>query len=445
MRYLLSAVILSTSLISDLGYAQDILTTNTFAAMATENATPASSNEPETKKQSILSVTGGINLQTAISRALQNSPRIKSADAAVLATKGVRSQSDVWLNPEISVQAENVAGSGRYSGIKSAEITYGVSQIIEIGGKRSGRKAVAEQNVALSRHDQMLIRINVVRDVTVAYVNAVAAQEMLKLAEEQKKIAADLYKEVNERVDSAREPIIQKSKAHIALSTAKFVYEHDGRELDYTKRVLSNMWGIYDNHFSLDTSAFFLVSLPMTKAKAEAKMHRNPSYKRMESNCMKMQAQYGLEKSNAIPDPRINLGVRNLRDTGNRAFILGISIPIPIFNFNQGNVERARQEVSKAESDKQVIKLAIINELYEVLKNQLNAYRNVNTLKKSIIPSAEQAFILARQGYRSGKFPYLEVLDAQRTLFELKKQYIVVLREYHIAKAEIDKLTVSET
>lgn len=441
LPYLLSATILSASLISHPGYAQDNPAADTPPAAASESAAPVAVAAPEAKKDAAPYVASGVNLQTAIDRALQNSPRIKSAAASVLATEGVRSQSDAWMNPEIGFQAENFSGDGRYKGIDSAEITYGVTQVIEVGGKRSGRRAVAEQGVALSRHDQVLTRINVVRDATVAYTNAVAAQEMLTLAEEQKETAGGLYQEVGERVDAAREPLIQKSKAQITVSTAKFAHERAERELGHAKHVLSNMWGGHEANFPLDTSDFFVLTPPMAEAEAETKMDKNPAYTRMESNFAKMQAQYELEKSNAIPDPRINVGVRDLRDTGDQAFIAGISIPIPVFNQNSGNIERARQEVSKAESDTQAVRLAMINELHEALETQLNAYRNADNLKKSILPSAEKAFSLSRQGYRTGKFPYLEVLDAQRTLFDVKEQYIAALKEYHIAKAEVDRLT----
>ncbi len=444
LSYLLSATILSASLLSLPTYAQDTPATDTPPAAAEAVAPPADA-VPDAKAAPTPPATFGVNLQTAIDRALQNSPRIKSANAAVLATEGTRSQSDAWRNPEVGVLAENVGGGGRYSGMSSGEITYSVSQTIEVGGKRSGRRAVAEQGVALSRHNQTLTQINVVRDATVAYANAVAAQEMLKLAEEQKETAGGLYREVGERVDAAREPLIQKSKAQITVSTAAFAHERAERELGHAKHVLSNMWGSHDDSFPLDTSDFFVLTPPITEADAEAKMEKNPGYTRMESNFAKMQAQYELEKSNAIPDPSFNAGVRDLRDTGDQAFIVGVSIPIPVFNMNRGNIERARQEVSQAESDKQAVKLAMINELHEALETQLNAYRNADNLKNSILPSAEKAFSLSRQGYRAGKFPYLEVLDAQRTLFDVKEQYIAALKEYHVAKAEVDKLTAGIT
>ena len=55
-------------------------------------------------------------------------------------------------------------------------------------------------------------------------------------------------------------------------------------------------------------------------------------------------------------------------------------------------------------------------------------------------PEAVQAFEAAQEGYRQGKFSYLMVLDAQRTLFELKQQYIDTLADYHTSRAALERL-----
>ena len=72
-----------------------------------------------------------------------------------------------------------------------------------------------------------------------------------------------------------------------------------------------------------------------------------------------------------------------------------------------------------------------------------NAYFQANTLKTQILPSAQKAFSLAREGYGLGRFPYIEVLDAQRSLFSVKQQHIAALRSYHTARAVLERLTAS--
>ena len=61
-------------------------------------------------------------------------------------------------------------------------------------------------------------------------------------------------------------------------------------------------------------------------------------------------------------------------------------------------------------------------------------------MRYDVVPAAELAYGAAREGYREGKFGFLEVLDAQRTLFEAKGQYIDALSEYHAARADTERL-----
>jgi len=64
----------------------------------------------------------------------------------------------------------------------------------------------------------------------------------------------------------------------------------------------------------------------------------------------------------------------------------------------------------------------------------------VTTLRNDILPGAQRAFDSVQNGYREGKFDFLQLLDAQRTLFEVKGQYVEALSAYHLSRTEIERL-----
>jgi cobalt-zinc-cadmium efflux system outer membrane protein len=53
----------------------------------------------------------------------------------------------------------------------------------------------------------------------------------------------------------------------------------------------------------------------------------------------------------------------------------------------------------------------------------------------------EEAFNAAHAGYTQGKFGFLDMLDAQRGLFEATGELVDALADYHVALAEIQRLT----
>jgi cobalt-zinc-cadmium efflux system outer membrane protein len=386
-----------------------------------------------------------ITLNAALEKALANSPQLKSANSAMLASEGARRQAGALPNPEIGIEAENVAGQGAYKGTRSAEFTYGVSQLIEIGGKRSARQEAAGKGYEIAGFDYKAARLDLIRNVTSAYADAVAAQEEVKIADEQRNLAEQVLETVSKRVAAAAEPLVQKSKAEVARATSEIAFNKAVRELEIAKKNLASLWGQDGDGFILDASDFFTIQPPPALPDAAARLIATPDIARLEAELWRAKANLELERANAIPDPTLSLGMRDFRDSGDQAFVAGISIPIPVFNLNQGNISKAQHEVSKSESDKQVAALTLSNELTRAAQELQTAYDESNSLKATILPAADKAFSLARQGYQAGKFPYLEVLDAQRTLFEARSQYNTSLKNYHTHRAEVERLTAAHS
>lgn len=388
-----------------------------------------------------LATAGGLTLDAAIQKALNASPRLRSAAASVLASRGERRQAGALPNPEVGVEAENFSGGGSYSGTKSLETTVGVTQLIELGGKRGSRKDIADQGMTLSQLDLEAERLNLIRDVTVAFVDVAAAEERFKIAAELRDLADDVLGEVGKRVSAAREPMIQKNKAEVTRATARIAYETANREIALTKRKLASLWGGTSEVVVLNTGELFKLQEPPASATLEPAAAQNPDLTRWDAALKRSQASYELERANAIPDPRISVGMRDFRDSGDKAFLAGISIPIPVFNANRGNIDKARHTVSKTESDAQTAKLQIGSDLSQRYQEMNIAYQQVESLEHDIIPTAQKSFSLSREGYRAGAFGFLEVLDAQRTLFDAKEQRVAALKNYHVARAEVERLT----
>ena len=382
-----------------------------------------------------------LSLSSAIQKALATSPRIKSSGAAMMASTGDVKQAGLRPNPELGIEAENIFGSKDMKGLDSAEITYGVSQLIEIGGKRSSRVDVAARHHDLAHFDYQALQLDIIRDVAIAYAEAVAAKEQVNIAREQKNLSEAVLESVSHRVGAAREPLIQRSKAEIVQSAS--ILALDKAERDYTtaKKALAVLWGESNAAYDLSSDDFFALAAPQDMNESAEAVKSNPDFARWDAELAKGKAALSLEKAQVIPDPTISLGVRDFRENNEQAFVAGISIPLPVHNLNQGNISRAGYELNKAETDRQQAEIQLISDLGKTHQALMTSYQEANTLKNTILPAAENAFSLSRQGYQVGKFPYLEVLDAHRTLFDTRQQLNEALKSYHISRAELDRLT----
>lgn len=389
-------------------------------------------------------ITGALSLKQAIQKAISNSPRLKSSEASFLASKGERRQAGALPNPEIGLEMENFGGKNDLRGFNSTESTLGVSQLIEIGGKRSARVGIAKQGVTLAQFDQEAARLDLIRDVELAYTEAVAAQEQVKIAEDEKERGTAMLKTVKQRVGAAREPLIQQSKAEVTFASSEIGVEQAKRSLTVAKKTLTALWGGTED-FVLDSSHFFDIPQPEMLIASSDSLKKNPDLARFDNELLKSKAALELEKANEIPDPTISAGIRDFRDTGDKAFVMGVSFPIPVFNANRGNIEKAQQQLSKTQYEKGVSTLSLNANLVKEQAELETSYQQAIALKKKILPAAEKAFRQSRDGYGVGKLPYLEVLDAQRTLFDTREQYLNALKNYHRSHAEVERLTATHT
>lgn len=402
--------------------------------------------EPHTPKdhkyeESIYQNSKVITLEEAITLGMEFSPEVKSSKAGIAVARGLEKQAGYWKNPNFEIEAENIAGTGPYTGSDSAEYTYSLSKSIDISGKRIARKNAASQAKKAANSNFTASKLNIVRNIHVAYASVLAEAEALKLAKEQEILAKQILKTVSKRVNAARESEIQKIKATVAYESAVIATNQEKQQFNSAKQNLAKLLGKETLDVSLDHSHFFDLVAPEPIATYQAKLSDSPILKRFYYLSKEKEFSFDLERAKKVSDPTVKIGIREFKGVGEQALVAGLSIPLPIFNWNGGNTYSARAELDQARNNELGAKLSLEQNLIEEWKNWQISYQTADKLRNTILPTAQKAFKVAKSGYEKGKFPYLEVLDAQRTLFDARAKYHVALKQYHIARANIELIT----
>jgi len=133
-----------------------------------------------------------------------------------------------------------------------------------------------------------------------------------------------------------------------------------------------------------------------------------------------------------------------VNEAGAAALVLSFSIPLPVVNRNQGAILEAQHRLAKAGEERRAAIVRVQAALAAAYATLTAAFAEATTLQEEIVPGARQVFEATSEGYRQGKFSLLDVLDAQRTLFEAQGQYIEALATYHKAVAEVERLIGGE-
>jgi cobalt-zinc-cadmium efflux system outer membrane protein len=376
------------------------------------------------------------SLDEAVALALAHAPVLQAGRAGIGAAEGDRLQAGLLPNPEFSIQAENFAGSSNYRGFRSAESTIGLAQRIELGGKRSARVEAANAGLSLARQDLDLVRLDLIRDVTRAYADVAAAARTVGLAEEQHRLARELLRVATLKVDAGQEPLIQRRKAEVALSTAGIARNKARQEQASAQRQLFALMGVPEGQVAPDQGTFEMLEVPA----ATGAVDTTPDYTRWDTALVRSRAQLAVEQAKRYPDVTVGAGMRRFEDDNATAFVLSLSVPLQVFDSNQGTRQRARNELLRTEAEARQARQTLAARFANLQAQLVAARDEADLLRDETLPAAEQAFDFARKGYEAGKFSLLEVLDAQRALFEARAQRTAALREFHLQRAEFNRL-----
>jgi cobalt-zinc-cadmium efflux system outer membrane protein len=245
-------------------------------------------------------------------------------------------------------------------------------------------------------------------------------------------------------VAAARDPLFQRSKAEVAYSSS--VTARQVAELERTAALqrLGRFWGAQTVTQRLTDLNVAQVDQPEPLAAYEARYRSAPDFLHFQRLSEMRAAELRLAEANAVPDITASTGVRQTAGVGGVTFLAGLSVPIPILNQNQGEIARAQAEFRKVDQDRRQWEIERSQELIVAWTGWQSAWREVNSIRGQSLPQAENAYQQALEGYRSGAFEYLEVLDAQRSFFEQRKNYIAALARLQTARAETERLAPSE-
>lgn len=392
------------------------------------------------KSQEIREPSGIMTLRDALSLALMYNPELAAFSWQVRVEEAKMLQEGLLPNPELEVEIEEFGGAGERSGLDAAETTLLVSQLIELGGKRSKRVMVASIERDLGRWDYESKRLDVFTETTAAFVDVLTAQEKLNFAEETSNLANRILDAVTARVEAGKVSPLEQTKATVAFSTSQIGLEKAKRELKSARKRLAAMWGNTLPVFaSVEHELEDISEIPPLENLLQ-EVFQNPDIARWETEIEMRQAAVDLEKAKGLPDLTVGAGPRRFEDTDDYAVTVVMAVPIPLFDRNQGSISEAQHRLAKAAEERKAAIIQVKTALSEAYQTLSSSNLEAATLKTTVLPAAQLALDAAREGYQAGKFGYQDVLDAQRTLFEVKANYIDALAGYHKAKAEMERL-----
>lgn len=381
-----------------------------------------------------------LDKQAALQMALQNNPTYKAALAEIDAADGSKLQASLPLNPDVVFEIENFAGEDEQEGFDGAEITLGIEQTIELGGKRGNRTDVAEFTYKITQQHAKAQALSLLAETEYAFIRVVVAQERMALADKRLNLADKTHSIVKKRIGAAKAADIQHTKADIEKASAEVEKRKAAKELVTAKNDLARLLGGMDSA-SLDVESDISALPDMVDRQALIDALKNaPQSQAQELAKMQARSSLDLARSAAVPDPTFGLGVRRFNENDSTALVASLSFPIPVFNRNQGGIREAKANMIKTDAQSYAAGLSLRQSTLQAWESLAASLEETRSYQDEIIPSARKAYAQADDGYSRGAFSFLDLLDAQRTLYEVQQARLDSLLSVYEAKAQTDFL-----
>jgi len=370
--------------------------------------------------------------------ALATHPAVREAAARVRAAQGNWLQVGLRPNPEVGYSGQEIGNEGT-----AGQQGGFISQQIVTAGKLGLNRAVAMRELAVAEQRLQRTRLQVMTTARQYYIELLAAERFVALARQLSELAAQAVRVSEQRLKALDIPRVSLLQSQVESESTALLEEQANQRYEAAWRRLVKITGLQDVQRDLMEDVF-RKPLPELSWQEERERIIRDSPELAELRLAVERARWAVERAAASRVPDVNLQAGAAFDHASNDTIASVqlSMPVPVFDRNQGAVAQARGELAAAQAALQNLELALEQRLAAALRDYNTARERVTRYAEKVLPLARESLELTAAGYREGELDYISVLAAQQAYAEKNLGYLQDLETAWKKWAEIDALLV---
>ncbi len=383
-----------------------------------------------------------VGLPDLIGLTLARNPRLAQVAWATETARGRAVQAGLYPNPTLSVSGDELGDRQGPGGIWTAP--YFQQEIV------SGNKLGLSRAAALKEVDQATLtvvseRYRVLTDVRQNFFEVVVLQRRAAILGDLIGLAEKSVENANKLLKAQEGSRLDVVQLEVDLERYRADLEATDRALPAAFRRLAASVGVNDLPYT--TVVGDLDALPPDYDLDRLRAYVLGIHPEVRSAQVGVErAQLAVRRATVEPIPNVTVGTGYVRQNQNKSddWVLSASIPVPLWNRNQGNVFAARGQLGEAVNAVGRVQNDLVGRLAGSFATYVAARKRAEKYKSAILPKAEQSYQLSLKAYQGGQFEYLRVLQAQRAVAEARLEYLRSLGEMWRAASEIAGLMLED-
>lgn len=349
-------------------------------------------------------------------------------------------QAGALPNPEFGMVAEDFAGSAAFTDDRFTQFTLEWIQTLPLGDRLERAKRLAELEAELLGWEYQVEQLQLARAVYLAHGRLRYLDSRLALARELLGNARETLRLIEAQLEAGKQAPVA------ALQARQQVISLEAEALDLSSQQrmaaleLSALWGGTSLE-GLSVAGALHPPGPLVGIDVyQLRLPGHPLVARWQLEGEARQATLDSARSQTSPDLTTSGGFR-YHPPGDWGVVASVTLPLPLYNQNQGSIEdaRLRQSTLAAERDQDLAQLG--SELRRAHEAYSGAYRRFE-LYRNQLQLAQEAFRIAMIVFEAGKSGYLEVLQSQQSYFDARRNLIETHWELEQAQTALRTLTL---
>ncbi|MEW6126003.1 MAG: TolC family protein [Acidobacteriota bacterium] len=389
-----------------------------------------------------------LTLSQCLSQALTKHPALAAVRSRIEGAEQFRQFAAARLNPSITFQSENwrFTGEPPFKASQDLDLFIYGTQTLERGGKAARRREVAAQAEEVLQAELETLKRRLTLEILRSYYKAVVAQSLLEILSENRQNLDQLVKYNDVRVREGYTAEGELIRARLEMQTATTHEATVALELERAKLELLKTIGEaqFNTNFRVTDEADLTptarlanapVAAPLSELLQQA-LAKRPELLTLRARLEHAKAALRLAEANAKSDWSASFGYK--RTTGFNTFIAGISIPLHLFNKNQGEIGRAAAEIAAIEHELSAEENFIRAEVQTAYQASERIRQNLFALQSDFLLRADDTRDVALAAYREGATDLYKLLEAQRARNDARLLYHRLLYDFRLSLAELE-------
>lgn len=324
------------------------------------------------------------------------------------------------FNPQANLELPGAATGG------GSEYEASLTQEVEWAGQRGARVRAAGfgvQRADLTVRNAARITLG---DVSNAYFDTYAARQRLQLAEEVLNLNEQLLRAVRIQLREGEVSALEANLAEVELGRARARVLAARRELTSAELQLKRLTGLSpDQPIRLPGAVPAAAPAPAAgrDSLVALALGRRPDLVAQRTAVLESRALTDLARREGRPNVSVGVLARREGDGGDPSVGLGVSVPFPVLNRNQGRLAEQQARTSQAELQARAVELAVRTEVTDALRAYQTATEEETVYAASVLQPTRENRALLETAYREGKIDLATLLLVRNQLLDAELDY----------------------